>query len=529
LAPLGEDSAAAYDAWRAVAAKVDDFFGRCRVAAFDPRAAAALNRTEAELAALAGAELSADAATFAAFPIAHVAAGAELPLAEGHNPAWAAAIEALRLRVVEPILGKGRRALSAADWAAISARFAARHAWVKERPATALDALPAARIEELATSEVKARLAELIAADKKLAPEADQLTALVKLLRFKRDLLEILNNLVSFADFYRGAGAVFQAGTLYLDARSCSLCIEVTDAGRHAALAGLAGAFLAYCDCARGTEKKTIVAVFTNGDSDNLLVGRNGVFYDRKGQDWDATVTKVVTNPISLREAFWSPYKKLVRLIEEQVAKRAAEADSAANAKLADAATATANVDRLPKADKPAPKKLDIGVVAALGVAVGAIGTAISALATGLISLPVWQMPLVFVGIIALISGPSMIMAWFKLRNRNLGPILDASGWAINTHARINATFGATLTKLAALPKGSRRTLRDPFADKKRPWWLYLILLVIVVLGWNWYQGDLDDNLPTFMRSTSVLGDYAPAAKNEPAPTGEPAAAPAAK
>ena len=34
--------------------------------------------------------------------------------------------------------------------------------------------------------------------------------------------------------------------------------------------------------------------VITNGDSDNLMVGRNGLFYDRKGRDWDATIAKIV-------------------------------------------------------------------------------------------------------------------------------------------------------------------------------------------------------------------------------------------
>ena len=102
-------------------------------------------------------------------------------------------------------------------------------------------------------------------------------------------------------------------------------------------MAGLAGTYLAYCDCSRKAtgEKMQIVAAFTGGDSDNLMVGRNGIFYDRKGRDWDATITKIIDNPISIRQAFWAPYKKLVRMIEEQVAKRAAAADAAAHAKLA--------------------------------------------------------------------------------------------------------------------------------------------------------------------------------------------------
>src|SRR5580693_2482166 len=124
-------------------------------------------------------------------------------------------------------------------------------------------------------------------------------------------------------------------------------------------MAGLAGAFLAYADCARkGTgEKLSIVAIFSQGNDENLMVGRNGVFYDRKGRDYDATITKILPNPISLREAFWLPYKKVVRLIEEQVSKRASAADAAANAQLG-AAVAS-----------PPPKlKFDPSVVALISV-----------------------------------------------------------------------------------------------------------------------------------------------------------------
>jgi hypothetical protein len=40
---------------------------------------------------------------------------------------------------------------------------------------------------------------------------------------------------------------------------------------------------------------------------------------------------------------------------------------------------------------------------------------------------------------------------------RNLGPILDANGWAVNTRARINVPFGATLTSVARLPSARAR------------------------------------------------------------------------
>jgi len=125
-----------------------------------------------------------------------------------------------------------------------------------------------------------------------------------------------------------------------------------------------------------------------------------------------------------------------------------------------------------------------------------------------------------------------MILAYIKLRKRNLGPILDANGWAVNARARINVPFGTSLTGIAKLPPGAERDLSDPFAEKKRPWGFYIAVLVILSLAYCWYMGKLDGPLPLKLESTSVLGPNAPAYKAPAAPAAPPApatkAAPAA-
>jgi hypothetical protein len=299
-------------------------------------------------------------------------------------------------------------------------------------------------------------------------------------------------------------------------------------------MAGLAGAYLAYVDCVRKAtnEKMQIVAAFTAGDSDNLMVGRNGIFYDRKGQDWDATITKIIDNPISVRQAFFAPYKKFVRFIEEQVAKRASAADSDAHKQLSATAETAVNLDKT-KPDKPAAPgpKVDIGTVAALGVAVGAIGTFLTAIIgymTGVFKLGITATFGAAVAVILLISTPSVVLAYVKLRKRNLGPILDANGWAINTRAKINVPFGATLTAVAKLPPGSRRDSQDRYAERGFPTKTLLAVIVVLGLAWNWYQGRFDRHLPPHVRSTTVLGTWAPAATPVPAPVAPPAA-PSAK
>ena len=483
--PLGEGTGAAYDALKAIRAKVEDYFARCRLAAFDARAAAALNRTEADLALIAAQELTATSDDVAGLPLAHVDAGQPLPLGGGVNPAWAGPVAQFRVAVVTPVFGAQKLALTEGEWRELIAKFVAFEAWLGAKAGGSAEKLGSPRVRQILASPARVAIGRLIQQDLALQAEFDQINSVDQLIRYHHHLGQLLNNFVTFRDFYsRRAKAIFQAGTLFLDQRSCELCLSVEDAGKHAALAGLAGTYLAYCDCVRKStgEKIQIVAAFTDGDSDNLMAGRNGIFYDRKGRDWDATITRIVDNPISIRQAFWAPYKKFVRMMEEQIAKRAAAADAEAQKKLSDAAVATANVDKAKPAE---PKKIDVGTVAALGVAFGAIGTALSALATGLLKLEYWQVPLVFVGLMLLVSSPSMLIAWLKLRKRNLGPILDANGWAVNAKARINVPFGASLTAVAELPEGARRNLHDPYAEKKNPWPSVILLVVLLWLTYT--------------------------------------------
>jgi hypothetical protein len=368
-----------------------------------------------------------------------------LPLAEGVNPAWADALHALRTHAVAPVLGGDVQVLTASQWAALKTQLAPCQAWLAAFPASPLGAMDAAEAQALLDSGEEAALQALIAHDTEEKSHGEQATALEKLIRLQRDLLRLLNNFVSFADFYnRGEAAAFQAGTLFLDGRSCDLTVDVADPGAHATLAGLAKVYLAYCECRRGTDKRHIVAAFTAGDVDYLMVGRNGVFYDRTGQDWDATITKIIENPTSIGQAFFSPYKKFLRMVEEQVAKRAAAKQETVTSGMD--STAGKLVDMAKPAAAAAPqaaaRKTDVGTVAAIGVALGSISAVMVGIFGKFIELGPW-IPVALLGIILAISGPSMLIAWLKLRQRSLGPILDASGWAINGRMNINLRLGA--------------------------------------------------------------------------------------
>ncbi|PIF76447.1 hypothetical protein CLU95_3613 [Variovorax sp. 54] len=506
LPPLGARTLAAAEALRAVVPKVDDFFARCRVAAYDVQAVAALNPSPEAYDALAGHTLDANAQPIAELPLAPVTPRRALPLHGAClNPAWADAMATFARDTVVPLLGE-RDALEEAQWQSLRLQLAPCEAWIAARPDNALAGLPRERIDALLAT--RDALLALIAEDEAAEHHNRLLTDLEKLLRLQRDLRVLLHNFVSFKAFYRREDAIFQAGTLYLDGRSCELTVQVQDTARHATLAGLAKTCLAYCDCTRQGEKMSIVAAFTAGDVDFLFVGRNGVFYDRQGRDWDATITKLIENPTSVAQAFFAPYKKFVRLIEEQVAKRAAASEAGSQAALqtlaGKVATADAPADASASAKTPAKpgpilppgSRIDVGTVAAIGVALGSISAVLVGIFGKFVDLGQW-IPVALVGIVIAISGPSMLIAWLKLRQRSLGPILDASGWAINGRMKVNVRLGGMLSQTARVPPGAKRIAPDPYRQRHGLAGALAVTCVVgAVLLMAWRMDWLDPRLP---------------------------------
>jgi hypothetical protein len=513
LLPFGEDTAAAYAAFALVRPKIDDYFGRCRLAAFDARALAAVNREEDAYIAAAAKDLTITASEVAHFPLSLIEPNKPLVLANGLNPAWTQAIadfrKACRIR---------QDTLTEEEWTQLGRKFDAHVAWLGQKSGTAVEKLGAARVRQILASGAKQTLEKAIDDDLAVAVEVDAMARVEKLARLHRDFHKLLNNYVSFTDFYARRGAIFQAGRLYLDGRACDMCFHVSDASKHARMAPMSNTFLAYVDCTRpGGAKMSIACAFTAGDNDNLFEGRNGIFYDRKGRDWDATITKIIANPISIRQAFWSPYKKVLRGIQEMVAKRAAAADEAATGKLAAGVTAAGTAAATPGTPPPKPK-FEVGTIAALGVAVTGITGVFTALLTSFFGLGAW-IPLGIAGILLAVSGPSMFIAWLKLRTRNLGPILDANGWAVNTLTRVNMPLGRALTAMAQIPPGSDRSLVDPYAPKRSIWPLViLVLLLLGVAGYALYRTNLaHELLPQYIPAHHTELDLS-ADKKEAAP-----------
>ncbi|MBQ7750635.1 MAG: phage holin family protein [Bacteroidales bacterium] len=480
--PFGDDTEAALAATDAIKDKVADYFMRCKLIGFDEAASGVLDVSVDKIGAISGGDLSKSADEIATYPIARPSKEAVLPLVEGLNPAWKGAVSAFRTLVCAD-----KETLTEDEWNEIVSKFGPYTAWKDAKKGSEVEPLGLEQVTQALSEDRKGDLLKLVEEDKALESESLSIDEVGNLLSLYSHFYDFLNNYVVLSDFYDpDKKAMFQAGRLYIDQRSTDLCIKVD--GPAPEISSLSGMYILYCACNSEKLGKSfnIAAVLTDGDVDGLRVGKNAVFYDREGNDYTAKVTAIVDNPISVRQAFWSPYKKVARMVNDRIDKKAAEK----NEKSMSGLTAATNN----AADGKAPAvPFDIGkfagIFAAIGMALGLVGAALAGIVAALKGITFWQVLLIIAVVMLLISGPSMFIAWRKLRKRDLGPVLNANGWAVNAASYVNVKFGRTLTSLVKFPK---MTAVDPEARKKasrkRFWTWLIVILILACAGFLGYR-----------------------------------------
>ena len=489
--PYGADTEAVNAAVEAVNAKVRDFFMRCKLIAFDDAAAPAVDVDVEKIVAIAGGNLADQAAEIAEYPIARPCKEQVLPFT-GINPAWKAAVDTVKALVPAFADKKG---VTEAEWEAVVAGLAPYNEWKAAKAGAEVEPLGLDEVKALLAADSKPALLALIESDKALEEEASGIDEVCKLVRYYANFSKLLNNYVILSDFYTRDPeklAVFEAGKLYIDERCCDLCVRVEDMGKHADMAGLSNMFLIYCTCTSKVKAETmnIAAVMTAGSIRNLRPGVNGVFYDRDGQDWDAVITKVVDNPISVRQAFWSPYRKFGKFISDKINKSAADKDAKGMSTLSNISDSATNkpTEGVNAAAKAAP--FDVakfaGIAAMVTMAVAAVAGVLTMILKALKDLVWWKWLILIAVLMLIISGPACFIAWRKLRKRNLGPVLNANGWAINSAVLVNILFGKTLTSVAKYPKVH---VADPYSMRPPLWkrllrWLIFLLVVAFAVGY---------------------------------------------
>lgn len=503
--PLGAETPAAFGAVQALREKINEFFAQRRIAAFDSSAVTFINFRESDLAAMGKRDEASLREFMRGLPLAHVKADADLPLVNGVNPAYADALLALKTRAVTPLLGE-RDQLSIEDWAALQSKLAAYEAWISAKKGAAVEKLSAARLGEILKGAEREAIQALIQVDAALSGEIKAVEEVEKILRFHRDMFRLLNNVVSFPEFYdTEKQAIFQTGFLIIDGCALHMCLDVADPAAHSAIAQKSGIYLLYLEAKRkdmpGPLK--LCAAVTSRNAGRLSVGKNGVFYDRKGRDWDARVTKVVVNPISLREAAWAPFRAIGDLITSQIEKITASRQKAVEQQISGSIMdLDKQVAQTPPADINAPKPAPASPAPASGIGIGGMlaggGVAIAALSSSFayIAKMVRDLPDVYflytaLLIIFFVVGPSVLLGYLKLRARDIGMMLEASGWAINGCMRINIKLAQDLTRVGKFPKSAQRVYYEYLSEdgktRRRRFWTWFAIISLVIAGLSWW------------------------------------------
>ena len=361
-----------------------------------------------------------------------------LPLRERVNPKFADAIFAFGEKCVKPVLGDVAQ-ISRRDFARVVAAFAPYRAWVASKP--------------------------VMNAGKKAEFEVVE-----RELRYRLHLLELLENFASMRRLYAdGEQAIFQTGVLRIDSREMKLCFHVDSEAAHSDLSGRSKCCVIYLKLTRPADKaeRLICAVVTAGGIASLYAGRNGLFLDRDGQQWEAVITKVVENQVSLVEAFWAPWRKIGQGIAKALGKFLGDRQNAAVTNV-QKGTESAQVGGAAMASS----------VAAVGIGISMVGAATASIMAAIRGMDAVQLVLAVLAVILVVSLPSVIITWFKLRQRDIGAVLNAGGWAVNR------TLGFSVKRARAF------TIRIAPSPLFRILLIVLAIVVVALVGaylYAWY------------------------------------------
>ncbi|HEX8698541.1 MAG TPA: kinesin [Myxococcaceae bacterium] len=444
---------------REVKPLLDGYFLQCRLVAAQPEAVTNLKlspgRVESALGDTAALEKAA-----AVLPIAPVEPSGVLTWARLYRGPAFEALEAFRKEIAAPVTGSTEQ-LSDAAWRELSARAEAVLAWQ-----AVLDASPVRGMAAELSTVPDADLAALEAAsqaDLALKGELDAIAELERLILYQRWLLTFANNFISMPDLYSARkDALYERGSLVLGGRKYTLSVLAQPRAAHAALTSQGTTCILYVKVTPkdGAEGYEVAVPVTRGRSAHLEVGKRGIFHDLEGKEYDALITQVVRQPVSLWEAMTMPFERIGKFITSKVEALASSGDKEFDQALEKSYTRATVAPAAPGAAAPAAAPVQAGglggVIAAGGIAFAAVGSAMAFIVSQMKAVTLGDVISAALVIAAVVMLPAGLLGWLKLRRRNLALLLEGSGWALNDRLQLTSALAGLITRKPPRPRGSR-------------------------------------------------------------------------
>jgi hypothetical protein len=489
LLPFGAETAQRHVLYQSVASVIAAYFAQCRVVALNTM----LGRTPEEKPCPADAFVDEEqaAAYLGQAPLAAPRADGLLMVQGEVNPYFADILAEFADSVAAPLLGDEFNGewLEESQWQAVMAAFAPYEEWLASKSGGQVETLGLDKLRSYLASDLPIRLGALIESDLDAGEELEALNDLEYLMLLQRWFLDICNNFVGFPCLYDPSRhAMIEMGRLVMDGRIFAFNFRVTDIEAHSVAAERSGIYLLYSEVTGGPEDKpfAIVTPVTRGPVLSLCTGKRGVLFDLAGRQWDTRVVKVVENPVSLRRAITAPFKRVGGLIsstaeritsgaEQQIQAQINQATTVVETGIKEGATTaqTAPAPTPPAAQAaPAP---GVGgmrdMVLTGGFLVAMLGSSFAFIAktfSGMESRHVWTALGVGLALLVVVLTPTVVIAFFRLRRRNLSAILEASGWAINAPMRLTHGLCRIIVQKPWRSKRFVRERRDLTRDYAR-------------------------------------------------------------
>ncbi|WP_257461444.1 kinesin [Archangium lipolyticum] len=479
---------------------LDTYFLQCRLIAAQPEAVASLKLEAGRVQGALG-DTQALARAVSELPIAPPEPGGALRWSRLYRGPAFETLEAFRRDVAVPLTAD-MATLGDTAWRELCARADAILVWWARLDASPLRGLVDA-LSDIPESDLDA-LEAACRADLSLKDKLDAVEELERLILYQRWLLTFANNFISMPDLYQTKRrALVEKGTLILGGLRYRLAVLVTNRAAHSALTSQGTTCTLYVQVVakEGGESYEVAVPATRGRSAHLLVGKRGVFYDVEGREFDAVVTQVIHQPVSLWEAMTRPFERIGRFISTKIEGMATAGEKSLDAQLEKGFTPAPvpPAPGAPAAPAPAaPVAGPAGFIAALGITFAAVGSSLAFIVTQVKSLTLFDVLSAAIIVVALVMVPSGLLGWLKLRKRNLALLLEGSGWALNDRLMVTRDLAALITRRPRLPKNATvdrtdvlrsvlvRVREDDEAEQGSPGaWILIALVILFVVLWQ--------------------------------------------
>ena len=488
--PFGTDTPALHALYLQHAGKVDLYFNLCRLGAFDARTASRLTGLDSHLQQLDPVDAEQVTRYLGTMPIAAPAPDRELPLAEAEvNPIYRQWVRDLAEKILPRTAPDGPGdSLSEAEWLQVKAAFSPYEVYLASKAGGIVEALAPDALRASLAPILKEQALLLLAADREVAGIVKQAEQVERLLLLHQHILVLANNFVSFPYLYSpDSRALFEMGSVVMDGRCLSFAVKVENVAEHSKMAKLSNLFVVYLEVTGAAKEKFQVAVpVTSGTKGNLGVGKRGVFFDIQGKEYDARITQVIANPVSLREALALPFVRLWSILEGRIETWSTSAQKGLQTEFGKAVPPTpgAAAPPPPKAPVPGQPRTPNSAFVGLCFVTAALGSAFAFITKTFAGMNRQHVMLGLSAAVGLVVLPIALVAYLKLRRQDLSSLLEGGGWAINARMRLNRRQRRQFTTAYVFPAGAKGTPRRihlfVFA-------IFMVLELAIWGGLRWY------------------------------------------